>query len=256
MNSALRYLLLLMPLTAATASSVFTIDCNHGGGFPITFTDTDTEVSCTGGSFNTLNGGIRAVGAVSFTQAPSADQFSTLYTALESFIKQGPPVESSNGPGGLSRITMDYRAVVQTEGTVRPGFAIVQVNLAATSRELFYDGSAIITSGLVIPSVGSPGSQVYCGSQFGCISGYQTQAIPVTLGMPITLAASGQMGNAAGGFDGISGGWDRVSYQFRFVEADGTTPVASALVPEPSAWGLSLTSLVTLYGLRRRRISG
>jgi hypothetical protein len=252
-NSFLRFLLFVVPL-AASATSVFTIHCAHGAGFPIAFKDTDTAVSCTGGdtTFSSLNGGIRAIGELSFTQAASADQFSTLYTNVESAIKQGPPRESSNGPGGILSITINYQSTVLTEGVARPGFALIQIDLRRTLPGLFYDGSAEIESGLVIPSLGQFGAQVYCTSQSGCLSGYQTRAVPVMLGTPITLSATGSMGNAAGGFDGISQGFDRIAYQFRFVEADGTTPVASALVPEPSAWSLSILSIAVLYGTRRR----
>jgi hypothetical protein len=54
--------------------------------------------------------------------------------------------------------------------------------------------------------------------------------------------------------EGMSGGGLSTTFAFRFLEADGTTPVqAVAAAPEPSTWGSLAGGLAALAFWKRRR---
>jgi hypothetical protein len=61
----------------------------------------------------------------------------------------------------------------------------------------------------------------------------------VTLGTGFLLEADGATTNWAAAFDAFSGGYLRTVYDFRFLEADGITPVAVSEAPEPLTVGIT-----------------
>ena len=77
----------------------------------------------------------------------------------------------------------------------------------------------------------------------------------VTLGTTMNLMADGTAINSAGLNEGMSRGDLTTTFQFRFVEADGVTPVAVELVsdaPEPATYVLIGLSLAGAALLRKR----
>ena len=82
--------------------------------------------------------------------------------------------------------------------------------------------------------------------------------IPVTLGTSMTLESVGSVSYDPRDYiydDPTShGGYVQGTFQFRLVEADGTTPVDPELAdaPEPSTWGMIGLSLAGTALLRKK----
>ncbi len=129
-----------------------------------------------------------------------------------------------------------------TAGPVRDGY--VQITGDGSST-YFYDGQGEMTSGIVSANASSPLTEISCAanSVTGCAPGphyysVMNPLIPISLGTNINLAATGFVNDWVGPLDGQSGGELDTTFQFRFFEADGVTPVAVSDVPEPATWGL------------------
>jgi len=125
----------------------------------------------------------------------------------------------------------------------------------------FYDGGATMTSGVSLGSAAPYQTEITCYANSNyCTPGtsYYTfnSPIPVTLGTAFTLEANGGTTNWASGFDGRSGGSLNTVFQFRFLEADGVTPVGVSQAPEPVTLGmvgLAFCSLAFVNKARSRR---
>lgn len=94
-----------------------------------------------------------------------------------------------------------------------------------------------------------------CGSR-GCSPGrgyygYYSR-IPVMLGTPLTLVANGHLTNETRDREGTTAGQLETEFQFRFFEADGSTPVAVSEAPEPSTSALAGLALTATVLLRKR----
>jgi hypothetical protein len=249
---------LILTCLPASAVSFVTVQCSLQSGVPIAYSETPTASSCSGGSDQ--YGRVNAVGEVSLDLSADPSQFSTLSVYSYSLIRQGYPTrvpEDLWGPGGLANIAIDYQTQVLGAGPIRSGYVQVDFNYVSENP---YDGSASLTAGLTLNAVSTsfanPVTLISCASTGYCNVGpsyYPLHAslIPVTLGVPIGLEAVGTLQNASGYIDGQSGGRLGITYQFRFLEADGVTPVGTSEVPEPATWGLVSASVV-LAGLVRR----
>jgi hypothetical protein len=253
------FLALILACLPATAASFVTVQCSLQSGVPlIAYSNTPTASSCSGGSdqYGTVN----AIGEVTLNVSADPSQFSSLSVYSYSLIRQGYPTrvpEDLWGPGGLANIRIDYQAQVFGAGPIRSGYVQIEFNYVS---EAFYDGSAGLKAGLtlnpVLTSFENPVTLISCASTGYCNVGpsyYPLHAslIPVTLGVPIGLEALETLQNASGYIDGQSGGRLGITYQFRFLEADGVTPVSASEVPEPATWEFVAASAL-LAGLGRR----
>ncbi len=77
--------------------------------------------------------------------------------------------------------------------------------------------------------------------------------IPIVLGTDFNLAATGYVDDWANLLDGQSGGKLNSTFQFRFFELDGVTPVALSDAPEPATWSLLGFALGAALVAKRRR---
>jgi len=182
--------------------------------------------------------------------------FSALRTAQTSSVK----VFNTNT--GLSTIAarteIHFDEFLATAGSVRPGYVILQAFSTARSAT---DGNAGGAVRFYFPA-NRTDTQISC-SAFDAgfcdpsnrFLATERPLIPITLGTPLELFAEG----------GLYASWVRVfgfaaaeatengRYEFRFVEADGVTPVAVSEVPEPSS--ALLVSAMLLAGLILRKQS-
>ena len=93
-------------------------------------------------------------------------------------------------------------------------------------------------------------TQMTCGSQ-GCSPGpgyygYYSR-IPVVLGSPLTLVANGYLTNQTRDGEATTAGQLETEFQFRFFEADGSTPIAVSKAPEPSTSALAGLALTATF---------
>src|SRR3954447_12088698 len=224
---------------------------------------TPTSANCNSFGETNLNsvGGASATGQVSLVIAANAADFSVLSTYQYAYAQQGVPQGVSNGRGatGASSVTIAYSQDVVTAGTTRSGYVQIE---AYGSGASFYDGGASMTSGLRIntdPYNGSPATEVTCQSSLSyCTPGTRYynrySLIPVTLGIALTIEANGSTVNYASYLDGASGGSLSTTYNFRFLEADGLTPVRVTPAPEPATCGLMGAALVLAGWVHRRKV--
>lgn len=200
-------------------------------------------------------GGATATAQVNLQLATSAADFSSLSTYQSAYARQGPrPQNEPFGPAAGNFITINFSDTLVTAGASRSGYLQIQGYGSGAS---FYDGGASMTSGLLLNGAAAT-TEISCYSNSSyCTPGtgyYNTYTlIPVTLGTAITIEANGHTNNSASAFDGSSGGSLSTTYQFRFLEADGVTPVSVSEAPEPATLGLLSLSCGAILVARKRR---
>jgi hypothetical protein len=163
-------------------------------------------------------------------------------------------------------VTIAYSQTLVTAGTMRSGYVQLE---AYGSGASFYDGGASMTSGLRIntdPYNGSPATEFTCVSSSELLHSGQRilrlslLAYSSDTGInALTIEANGSTVNYASYLDGASGGSLSTTYNFRFLEADGLTPVTVTTAPEPVTYGLMGAALLLggwLHRRKRGRIDG
>jgi hypothetical protein len=203
-------------------------------------------------------GGASATANVALQLAANGTDFSSLTTYQYAYAQQAPRSGNSLfGPAANSSIAVSYSSTLVTGGSVRSGFLQLQGYGYGSN---FHDGGATMTSGIVLAS-GSPyQTEITCSANSGSCTpgtGYYNyySLIPVTLGTAFTIEANGGTTNWASGFDGLSGGSLNTVFDFRFLEADGRTPVSVSQAPEPmtiAMVGLAFCLVGILRKLRSR----
>ncbi len=239
---------LLLPATflmigsALLYSAPVSVTC----GAPLTSSVTsDSSLSATCTSFTNghsySGGGATASASVVLQLAANAANFSSLVTSQSANAQQAPrQSQDLFGAAAQTSIAINYSTTLVTGGPVRSGFLQIE---AYGSGASFYDGGATMTSGIVPASGSAYQTEITCYANSSyCTPGtayyLYNSLIPVTLGTAFTLEANGETTNWAAGFDGFSGGSLGTTYDFRFLEADGTTAVAVSQAPEPVTVGL------------------
>jgi hypothetical protein len=216
------------------------------------------SASCTSltNGYSYSGGGASATANVALQLAANGANFSSLTTYQSAYAQQAPrSANSLFGPAADSSIAVSYTNTLTTSGSVRSGYLQIQGYGYGSN---FYDGAATMTTGIVVGS-GSPyQTEVTCSANSGYCTpgtGYYNyySLIPVTLGTAFTIEANGGTTDWASGFDGLSGGSLNTVFNFRFLEADGRTPVAVSEAPEPMTVGMVGLALSSVAIFRKRR---
>lgn len=217
---------------------------------PIVTSSTATSSSCSSfGSYFEYNdtfGGASASASVSLSLASNPADWSTLTTEQSSYVLEIPSTLPA-GKLGEAKTVVNMIETLTTAGALRSGY--VQFAGSATSDH-FYDGRGAVSSGIV----DIPVAEIMCDDLDSTCS-YEIapySLIPVTLGTSLQIETDGYTNNQAGGDDGSSGGYLDTTYQFRFFEADGVTPVLVTALPEPATW-FQLALALGVAGLVRKR---
>jgi len=201
-------------------------------------------------------GGAAAMANVALQLAANGADYSSLSTYQCAYAQQAPRQSADDlfGPAAQTSIAVAYTSTLSTGGPVRSGYLQIEgYGIGAN----FYDGGATMRSGIQVGS-GSPyQTEISCYSNSSYCNpgtGYSNthSLIPVTLGTAFILEANGATNNWASGSDGYSGGSLRTVYNFRFLEADGLTPVAVSEAPEPLTIGL-VGLAFGVFGMLRRK---
>ena len=199
-------------------------------------TDTGlTSASCASSTGSFFGPHATANAQVILNLAGNGANWSTLTTEQSGVAIQGlPGPGQGSGPGTEVHARINYSDLLTTAGPIRPGYLQLQFS---GSVSYIYDGSGAITTGIVNINPNSSLPQFTCEEYGGCTGNAFLQhnlLIPFTLGKAFTIEASGYFDAYAYCNDGISGGSAESNYQFRFLEADGTTAVEVSQAPEPS----------------------
>lgn len=216
------------------------------------------SASCTSltNGYSYSGGGASATANVGLQLAANGADFSSLTTYQYAYAQQAPrSANSLFGPAADSSVAVTYNSTLVTGGSVRSGYLQIQGYGYGSN---FYDGGATMTSGILLGS-GSPyQTEITCSSNSGSCTpgtGYYNyySLIPVTLGTAFTIEANGGTTNWASGFDGLSGGSLNTVFDFRFLEADGRTPVSVSQAPEPTTVGLVGLAFCSVALVKKRR---
>src|SRR4051812_2034017 len=201
-------------------------------------------------------GGAAATANVALQLAANGADYSSLSTYQYGYAQQAPRQSANDlfGPAAQSSIAVSYASTLSTSGPVRSGYLQIE---GYGNGANFYDGGATMTSGIQLGSGSSYQTEITCYSNSSyCAPGtgyYNAHSlIPVTLGTAFMLEANGATNNRASGFDGFSGGSLTTVYKFRFLEADGLTPVSVSQAPEPLTIGL-VGLAFGVFGIFRRK---
>lgn len=146
---------------------------------------------------------------------------------------------------------LDFTQGLLTTGAPREGFIQVQVRGGGDSDG---GGSAHVTmpAGLDPTISLSPGCVAFaCGPNQDYYTHYSR--IPFDLGQAFPIAMTVRVyGDEIPNYDAIVGSVG-MTYDFRFFEADGVTPVAVTATPEPATWSLLGLTLSGVALLKQRR---
>lgn len=245
-------LALFLTALPAVGSSV-TASCDPPGPTIVgTFT-----AQCSGQGTN--NAQSNASVSINLQLAANPADFSLLNTAQTTsanFTLQSPI-------GGISvsaATSIRFDEYLTTAGPVRPGYVIIQ---AFSPNTLAVDGSG----GQVVFNfpANSAGTEVGCSVQDGqeCVPSNATIAAlhplnAISLGVPVELTAQGSLTSSAYNFptENTTFGGVYGRYEFRFVEADGVTPVAVSETPEPSTVLLLGAPLLAVLARKKKVKSG
>ena len=234
-------------------------------GAPLTSSITSDSVSAASCSsftngYSYSGGGASATANVALQLAANGPDFSSLTTYQYAYAQQAPRQSTNSffGAAAQTSIAVSYSSTLSTGGPVRSGYLQIEGYGYGAN---FNDGGASMTSGILLGSGNLYQTEITCYSNSSYCTpgiGYYTynSLIPVTLGTSFIIEANGSTSNAAAGFDGLSGGSLNTVYNFRFLEADGVTPVAVSQVPEPvtvGLVGLAFSSFAILRKARFRR---
>jgi PEP-CTERM motif len=205
-----------------------------------------------------------AGGRVTLTLAADPSQWSTLTTyqgVSDDDYDSRPPVETTHS----SAVTIDWSQLLTTAGPARDGFLQVQASAEGGNP---YNGEIRMNMGFDISQDalsqaygGFHGTWLSCNARFAsdcdASNWYSHLGYPsITLGTTMNLMAQGGAINSAGLNEGMSRGDLTTTFQFRFVEGDGVTPVRVEFIsdaPEPATYGLIGLSLASAALLRNRR---
>lgn len=138
-----------------------------------------------------------------------------------------------------------------TAGSIRPGYLILGVSSP---------GSHSASSGGAFGSVSFQFAPYGAASQISCLAidrqcfPLNIFSVPVILGIPLELVANGTLIAVAQSPSETADVAENGQYQFRFVEANGVTPVAVSETPEPSSALLFGTALLLPLILRKRML--
>ena len=150
---------------------------------------------------------------------------------------------------GRASSTLTLSADFTTVGVPRPGYIEIGGYALGESRYLASPSYAFGIPG----SLQFSGFQSFTGSDAG---GFDPAAapIPVSLGTPFSLFATSNLLVATdSSLNAPNFGFIQGDFEFRFLEADGATPVTVVTTPEPASWSLLGASTFMLLLLRRVR---
>ncbi|MFL6448720.1 MAG: PEP-CTERM sorting domain-containing protein [Bryobacteraceae bacterium] len=173
---------------------------------------------------------------------------------------------------GLDQMdSVNWTQAITTAGPVRSGY--FQIQTGGDGGSLAGAGGTLVTGfaggpvTMIDPQYGntatvdiaahchSGGLNGECSPGNGYYGHYNL--IPVTLGTSITLESVGNLKYDPVGYiwndPTVVGGYLLGTFQFRFLEADGVTPVAVSDAPEPATWSMIGLSVVGAALLRKRR---
>jgi len=155
---------------------------------------------------------------------------------------------NSDGLAALARTEIHFDEFLITAGSVRPGYLILQASSPGSFSES-PDGAGGGV-GFQFPAYAKTGVSCFALDRqcFPVFSGPHS----VTLGTPLELVANGGLSaNAKSGEGGVNVA-ETGRYEFRFVEADGFTPVAVSQTPEPASALLVSAAAVAALIVRKR----
>lgn len=245
-------LLLTVPLSAATIS--LSTSCFPGAAQTPNVNPTPYPYSACRSLDSYTGGGATAFSQVYYKGATQAGDWNTLHIVQDVYAIYAHlhDTDLTGAPSSAAQSSLSYHGDYLTSGPVRQGF--LQINLSGYSGDP-YSGYMNATILLSMPD-GSPSANIDCYD--GLCHGnshefYSGGLIPYVLGTSFSLDGTGNALASAGFNDGSSAGDTNLSYNFRFFEADGVTPVSVSEIPEPASVSLVLVSLAAL--LWRRRLS-
>ena len=239
--------LVLLP-TSSFASSV-TVTCDPPG---LTIIGTD-QAQCSVQVAESVGGSASASMGLDLAADPA--QLSTLRTAQTASV---PVFNPNTGPSTVATGTeIHFDEFLIPAGSVRPGYVILQAFSTGSSAT---DGAAGGRVSFYFPA-NRTDTAISCttfdaGLCFPSNRFFATERplIPITLGIPLELVAEGTLDAfwsrlvGGTGAEAIENGL----YEFRFVEADGITPVAVSQTPEPANALLVSTVLLAALVLRKQ----
>jgi hypothetical protein len=249
---------LTMVASAVLHSAPVTVTCAAPLSSSVT-SGSISAASCTSltNGYSYSGGGASATANVALQLAVNGADFSSLSTDQYAYARQAPRQSADDlfGPAAASSILIGYSSTLSTGGPVRLGFLQIEAYGVGAG---FNDGGASMTSGILLDPASPYQTEVTCYSNSGYCTpgiGYYTynSLIPVTLGTAFTVEANGGTTDWASAFDGSSGGSLRTQYNFRFLEADGSTAVQVSPAPEPLTIGMVGLAFGILGLVRRRR---
>ncbi len=150
---------------------------------------------------------------------------------------------------GRASSTLSFAANFTTAGVPRPGY--IQIGGYAFGESRYLVSSSY--------DFGIPGSLAFSGNRSftgGDAGGFDPAAapVPIWLGTPFSLfAASNLLVATDSSLHGPNFGFIQGDFEFRFLEADGATPVTVVATPEPASWCLLGASTFMLLLFRRVR---
>lgn len=229
--------------------------CSPGDPQPIYVTPSvSTTSQCS--TANLLTGTVaRAYSQVYFTEATQAGDWNALHISLYAVgdhnYSLGLPdasIQDSNATAFAS-----YLAFFLPSGPVRQGYLQF---LAEGGADHPYSGITHGSASLTTID-GSYAANLFCnGGGSGTCSGNQPEftnhaLVPYTLGTAFSLNGAADSQQYVSRNVGESGGAVNITYQFRFFEADGVTPVAVTELPEPSSFLMVPAFLAVLFWKKR-----
>lgn len=246
MNKLLLSLLLLLPLGATASTLNIVTTCNPPGGPSIV-----TNTGCSS-IVSAPNHGASASASVAMTTASNPAAYSNL-SIQQTVFANGLVAGAATWVPASASSQVNYASTLLTAGPPRAGY----IQLAVSGSYLFSPGNVggggIITGPQALNGFSL---NVACLSANTCPNppyiAQNTFAFELGTAFPLNYAAL-LFANSANDADGPSGTTLNLTYQVRFFESDGITPVAVSEVPEPAVFSLlSLSFCIVLIAKRRQ----
>ena len=242
----------LLPLSLSAATITITNTCQGPGFAPVTGSS-----SCSAGSVQPgFEAGASASAGAALTLAANPAVFSAFSAqstasaaGVLGFLPGTTEIHYYNA-SALSLVTLDASLI--TAGSPRSGY--IQLNVSGGVGYDAGDDGGSETLTLSSPAGGMP-LGAFCS--LSTCSYPANQTLPFVLGMAFPISYSGTAyAYSSNTVDGP--GWANVllGYNFRFLEADGITPVTVSETPEPGTFFLLVVpAFLLLLFVRQRRVN-